>query len=349
MGGAVTNMVGGGFKQAAGLVGQSSPFLNLVQQVSGAGAATPPVVDTPAPPPAVPGYVDPAVSTPAGREARAAAATASAGPATPAAGGGSYRDMIINSAKRWGIDPDTALRVAKSEGGTDKYIRSQYKKNGKQEPSYGPFQLLVGGGDTGFPEGMGNQMIRETGLDPRDPKNAQAAIDFAMREASRKGWGQWYGAKKLGITGFAGIQRGVNGGDILGPGGPSGPASPETMMAQAPAQTQQQMAQPPLARVLAAIGGEGPAAGAPTAGGGTAEASTPQDAFARVMSTVGRSRPQMAAGGGEEAGGGQPPTDLGAQEVASLAQQLDARRTQPSLRRQDRKARLTARTRGQKV
>lgn len=117
----------------------------------------------------------------------------------------SYADMIRQAAAKYGVDPDVALRVAKSEGGIDQYIQSRVKKNGVQEPSFGPFQLLVGGKGTGFPEGMGNQMIRETGLDPRNPANAGAAIDFAMKQASQKGWGQWYGAKAVGIGNYDGI------------------------------------------------------------------------------------------------------------------------------------------------
>jgi hypothetical protein len=74
-----------------------------------------------------------------------------------------------------------------------------------QEPSYGPFQLLLGGNGTGFPEGMGNQFMRQTGLDPRDPNNGAAMIDFALDQAAQKGWGQWYGAAKAGIGSRDGI------------------------------------------------------------------------------------------------------------------------------------------------
>lgn len=116
-----------------------------------------------------------------------------------------YEQYIRQAAIARGIDPDIAVRVAKSEGGVNGYIQSRVKKNGAQEPSFGPFQLLVGGGGSGFPEGMGNQMIRETGLDPRDPRNAQASIDFALDQAKNKGWGQWYGAKAIGVTGKHGI------------------------------------------------------------------------------------------------------------------------------------------------
>lgn len=118
----------------------------------------------------------------------------------------SYVAAIVRSAKKWGVDPKVALRVAREEGGVNQYIRAKGRnKTGKLEPAWGPFQLLVGGGDTGYVEGMGNQMIRERGLDPRDPANAEAGIDFAMEQASKHGWGQWYGAEKVGIVGKMGI------------------------------------------------------------------------------------------------------------------------------------------------
>lgn len=118
-----------------------------------------------------------------------------------------YTGAIVRSARRWGVDPRIALRVAKEEGGTKGWIRSRVKdkQTGAVEPSFGPFQMLVGGGKTGFPEGMGNQAMRERGIDVRDESQAEAAIDFAMEQASKHGWGQWNGAKKVGITGMMGI------------------------------------------------------------------------------------------------------------------------------------------------
>ncbi|MFQ6183658.1 hypothetical protein ACLMJV_17145 [Sinorhizobium meliloti] len=115
-------------------------------------------------------------------------------------------EYIRYAAAQRGIDPDIAVRVAKSEGGLNDPVRqSLVKKNGRQEPSYGPFQLLVGGGDTGFPAGLGNDFMQATGKDPRNPSHAQAAIDFALDTAARDGWGRWYGAKAAGLDKFAGI------------------------------------------------------------------------------------------------------------------------------------------------
>lgn len=113
---------------------------------------------------------------------------------------------IRHAAGLRGIDPDTAVKVAKSEGGLkEAALQSYAKKNGVREPSYGPFQLLVGGAGTGFPTGLGNKFIAQTGLDPSDPANVQAAIDFALDHAKGNGWGAWYGAKNSGIGNWAGI------------------------------------------------------------------------------------------------------------------------------------------------
>ena len=123
-----------------------------------------------------------------------------------------YEPLIQKYATKWGIDPNIALRVAQSEGGTKGWVRSGYEKGGFREPSYGPFQMLVGGQGTGFPEGMGNQFIAKTGLDPRDPANAEPYMDFAMQQAATKGWSPWYGAAKAGISRWQGIGGNTGGG-----------------------------------------------------------------------------------------------------------------------------------------
>jgi hypothetical protein len=115
---------------------------------------------------------------------------------------------IRQAAQARGIDPDTAVRVARSEG----LARNTWQSNVNhptrgREPSFGPFQLLVGG-QNGWPTGLGNEFKNQTGLDPSDPKNRQAAIDFALDTASRDGWRQWYGAAKVGVGRFDGIRRG---------------------------------------------------------------------------------------------------------------------------------------------
>lgn len=112
---------------------------------------------------------------------------------------------IRQSAAQHGIDPDVAVRVAMSEGGLHDPVRqSDYAKGGHREPSFGPFQLLIGGPGTGFGGGLGNRALA-AGIDPRDPKQWQKGVDYALAEAGKRGWGQWYGAAKAGIGNYAGI------------------------------------------------------------------------------------------------------------------------------------------------
>lgn len=110
-------------------------------------------------------------------------------------------DYIAKAAAARGIDPDIALRVAKSEGGLDSWnLQSNYVKNGVREPSFGPFQLYKGGG-------LGNKFMDKTGLDPANAAAGPAGVDFALDEAKKSGWGAWYGAKKAGIGDFEGIGK----------------------------------------------------------------------------------------------------------------------------------------------
>lgn len=116
--------------------------------------------------------------------------------------GGDPRGMesyIRETAKKYGIDPDTAVAVAKSEGLStfQSSVPSARGPNGRED-SWGAFQLYKGGG-------LGNEFQKETGLDPADPANEKATIDYALRHASKKGWGAFHGAKNTGIPRFAGI------------------------------------------------------------------------------------------------------------------------------------------------
>lgn len=97
---------------------------------------------------------------------------------------------IRERAAAHGVDPDIAMRVAQSEG-----LRTPVGDAGK---SHGAFQLYTGGG-------LGNEFTRDTGLNPADPANEKATIDYALRRAAAGGWGPWVGARKLGITGMQGI------------------------------------------------------------------------------------------------------------------------------------------------
>jgi len=111
-------------------------------------------------------------------------------------GGGEIESYIRKAAEARGIDPNVAVAVARSEGGLkDPFRQSDFVKNGVREQSYGPFQLYMGGG-------LGNKAL-EAGIDPR--KDWQRGVDFALDQAAQGGWGPWYGAKKIGVTGMHGI------------------------------------------------------------------------------------------------------------------------------------------------
>jgi hypothetical protein len=151
------------------------------------------------------------------------AGTGAGAGSTPAAGGGGggmpstkgpmalgkgddprgLEPYIRETAKKYGVDPDTAVRVAKSEGLRD--------FSGDRGKSGGAFQLYTGGG-------LGNEFQKATGLDPLDPKNEKATIDYALKHASTGGWGPWHGAKRVGIGEREGLPNGQTAGAGVGAG-----------------------------------------------------------------------------------------------------------------------------------
>lgn len=123
--------------------------------------------------------------------------------------------LIKAAAEKYNVDPDTAIQVARTEGlGT-------FLGDGGQSGS--AFQLHVTPGGAGGH--VGDLFMRDTGLDPRDPKNEGAAIDYAMKHASQNGWGAWNGAKKIGITGMMGIGGARQPSAQLAQNGPMAPGS----------------------------------------------------------------------------------------------------------------------------
>lgn len=122
---------------------------------------------------------------------------------------GSVEDYVRKAFAAQGIDPNVAVKVWKQESGSGKFWQSvQRNKQGVREPSYGDFQFLKGGKGTGFGLGVGNDFMRDTGLDPADPANRFAMIDYAAQRVRQRGWGEWAGAKAQGITGFMGVGKG---------------------------------------------------------------------------------------------------------------------------------------------
>jgi hypothetical protein len=117
-------------------------------------------------------------------------------------------NYIVYAAKRRGIDPRKALKIAYGEGLGAGVWQARDTSTGRRETSYGPFQLKVGGKGTGFKPGMGNDMINDTGLNPSERKNLQAGIDYALDQALVKGWQPWQNTiKKLGMSVWDGIPK----------------------------------------------------------------------------------------------------------------------------------------------
>lgn len=107
---------------------------------------------------------------------------------------------IRQAASARGIDPDVAVKVARSEGLGPGIWQSNYVKDGRRETSYGPFQLLVGGG-------LGDKFQRLYGKSPADPSTVQQQVDFALDEAATGGWSPWYGAAKVGVGSRTGLDN----------------------------------------------------------------------------------------------------------------------------------------------
>ncbi|CCE07333.1 hypothetical protein BRAS3843_2060012 [Bradyrhizobium sp. STM 3843] len=126
-----------------------------------------------------------------------------------AAGGGgsgafssqSEKEAYIRQvAAKIGIDPDVAMRVARSEG------FNTFKSSIPGEQSFGAFQLHVTPGGRGH--AVGDQFEADTGLDPRDPANERQGIDYALNWAKKHGWGDFHGAANTGIGRWQGIGSG---------------------------------------------------------------------------------------------------------------------------------------------
>jgi hypothetical protein len=123
---------------------------------------------------------------------------------------------IRDAAAIRGIDPNVAVRVANAEGGTDVARRGTFETGS----SWWPFQLHYGGKGyehLGDVAGMGNTFTAATGFAVGDPTAWKAATDYALDRVATSGWGDWYGAKAQGITGFTGVTRFDEGG-YLPPG-----------------------------------------------------------------------------------------------------------------------------------
>jgi hypothetical protein len=136
---------------------------------------------------------------------------------------GEIEGYIRQAASTRGINPDVATRVAYFEGGRDllnnpnqpAFTDPAVRANFNTGSSWWPFQLHYGGKGTPYEQygttaGLGNQFTEQTGYQPGDPAAWQASVDFALDNALKGGWTQWYGAgpKGANVSQWQGIPRG---------------------------------------------------------------------------------------------------------------------------------------------
>lgn len=118
-----------------------------------------------------------------------------------------YERFIREAASARGIDPDTAVAVARSEGGVDEPARRGTFDTGS---SWWPFQLHYGGQgyeQYGTVAGMGNGFTKLTGWQPGDPNAWRDSVRYALNRAKAGGWSPWYGAAHVGMSNWEGIDR----------------------------------------------------------------------------------------------------------------------------------------------
>ena len=102
---------------------------------------------------------------------------------------------IRDRAKAYGIDPDVAVAVAKSEG-LNAFDPTKPDLGGDEHSSFGPFQLHYGGVSQNMPHpGMGDDFTKATGMHASDPSSWPQQVDFALSHASNNGWNAWSGAR----------------------------------------------------------------------------------------------------------------------------------------------------------
>ena len=109
---------------------------------------------------------------------------------------------ISQQASLRGIDPTTALAVARTEG-----LNNPVGDAGK---SFGPYQLYTGGG-------LGNSFLNATGLNPSDYlNNWQAQVQWFLNWAVQNGWNP--GGVGLGSSYVGGTGGGSHGASAAGIG-----------------------------------------------------------------------------------------------------------------------------------
>ena len=108
--------------------------------------------------------------------------------------------IIAKEAKLRNMDVATAIKVYRAEG-LNSY-QSQLKYEGKQERSYGPYQLFVDGG-------LGNTYQKDTGRELVSDNTLEGitnqirwSLDYVAKTGS---WSPWKGAARVGIEDDEGL------------------------------------------------------------------------------------------------------------------------------------------------
>jgi hypothetical protein len=152
------------------------------------------------------GWFQKSYQLPGGTMGGGGSASASANIAGGAFKSQAEKEAYIRAAfARRGVNPNTAMAVSRAEGFNSFQSSVPGKGPNGREDSWGAFQLFMGGG-------LGNEFQKKTGLDPRDPRNERATIDFAADHVAKNGWGAFNGAKNTRIGAWEGIGRGGAGG-----------------------------------------------------------------------------------------------------------------------------------------
>jgi hypothetical protein len=108
--------------------------------------------------------------------------------------------LVRQAATDNGIDPNVLSRLVSAESAYGQNYTNPRDTNGY--PSYGPFQLNMA------PGAMGDQFMRETGKDPKDPRTVPDQIKWVAAHVKDNGWKPWQtSANKLGLDQWAGINR----------------------------------------------------------------------------------------------------------------------------------------------
>ena len=134
--------------------------------------------------------------TPSGSPGPSATSAVAASPAAQ------HEAFIRDYAAKIGINPDQAVAIAKAEGLNSTGFRSANQAStvdvsGGQPFSFGDFQLNVKGG-------MGADALK-AGIDPSDPKQWQAADQYALDQMKQHGVGAWTDPAARAITAHGGL------------------------------------------------------------------------------------------------------------------------------------------------